>query len=478
MNKIFSLILVVAFLLFLPWSAQAADSSCYYWVAPNGSDANPGTVSQPWATLEHASETVPDNFCTVWFEPGVYYGAHRLNRRFDTPTLFRARYQYRSILEFSGAVVSISGGKNISLAGFDIRHSGLGAGALVVAIDQGKAGWAENITLRNNIIHDSYNNDLLKIYSGARFVTIESNLFYNQGLSEEHIDVNSATDVFIQDNIFFNDYPFSGRQANSASKQYIVIKDSNGDEDGLLASRRVRVRRNIFLNWQGNEKETFVQVGLDGKPYFEAIDVHIENNLFIGNSQNQAGAVFGVKGAQDIYFVNNTIVGDLPAQSYAMRVNITEQNPLNEYIYFMNNIWSDPTGTMGADKYGDENEFSDGDPAETENAFLDTNLYWNGGAKIPDGDFLSPLSDDLHYLVANPLLETNHTNLVLPHWSGAGFVSGSSSIRQEFIRLVRLYGSLPGTSPAINQANPAYAPPDDILRRPRRGLPDLGAYER
>lgn len=52
---------------------------------------------------------------------------------------------------------------------------------MVIQIDGSAAGFGERITLRNNIIHDSYNNDLLKIVSGARHIFIEGNIFYNQG---------------------------------------------------------------------------------------------------------------------------------------------------------------------------------------------------------------------------------------------------------------------------------------------------------
>jgi hypothetical protein len=54
-------------------SAKAALQSlltagCQYWVAPSpeGNDANPGSQAQPWASLEHAAASVPDNSCTVW----------------------------------------------------------------------------------------------------------------------------------------------------------------------------------------------------------------------------------------------------------------------------------------------------------------------------------------------------------------------------------------------------------------------------
>jgi hypothetical protein len=42
---------------------------------------------------------------------------------------------------------------------------------------------------------------------------------------------------------------------------------------------------------------------------------------------------------------------------------------------------------------------------------------------------------------------------------------------------VETYGQTPAHSPASGAANPAYAPVDDILGRPRSSTPSLGAYE-
>ena len=57
------------------------------------------------------------------------------------------------------------------------------------------------------------------------------------------------------------------------------------------------------------------------------------------------------------------------------------------------------------------------------------------------------------------------------------FLSGNSNIRDEFVRLAMLYGALPGNSAAVDQAEPGYAPSDDILGRARGGAPDMGAFE-
>ncbi|HZD11573.1 MAG TPA: hypothetical protein VE553_09540, partial [Candidatus Binatia bacterium] len=343
-------------------------ADCSYWVAPppEGGDENSGTFSRPWATMEHAAESVADNFCTVWFKDGLYTTANSLTQRYATPITFRAVHPYQAFLRRDNTVLELDGVRNMTFEGFVMSHSGPGAGKHVAIMDRSSEAWSENVIFRNNIFHDSFNNDLLKIHNGVRNVTVQGNLFYNQGPADQHMDVNSVTDIAIQDNIFFNDFPGSGRTIDFDTKHFIVIKDSNEGDDGLFGSQRIAVRRNIFLNWQG-EDATFVQIGNDGKPYYEANDVQVANNLMIGNSPFEMTAAFGVRGAKDITFSNNTVVGDLPAKSYAFWVSVTEQNPPNENIIFVNNIWSDPTGTMGVDLQGGPGEFSDGSPADTNN---------------------------------------------------------------------------------------------------------------
>ncbi len=455
-----------------------APQTCEHWVAPppEGVDTGPGTFAQPWATLEHAATTVPDNHCIVWFKDGIYTGESRLTRRFLNPVTFRAINAYMAIFEHDDSVISLSGVKNMVFEGFEFRHAGPASEAIVVSVHSDKGQWAEMITFRNNIFHDSYNDDLLKMYNGVRFATIEGNLFYNQGDSEQHMDVNSVTDSVIQDNIFFNDYAGSGRPVPEDTKAFIVIKDSGEEADGQLGSERVTVRRNIFLNWQGTTSQ-FLKIGNDGKPFHEGRDIVVENNLFVGNSPELIGAAFGVSGGRDILFRHNTIVGNLPAREYAFFVDMKDKNPINENVYFYNNIWSDFTGTMGSEVKGLPGRFSDGDPEESTSLILDNNLYWNGGASIPGGDLVSPLIDDINRLVADPLLNVAPENIVLPRWDGSWFISCKRLIRQEFVRLVMLYGALAGNSPAIGAAASSQAPSEDILGQPRTAQPDMGAYE-
>ncbi len=131
---------------------------------------------------------------------------------------------------------------------------------------------------------------------------------------------------------------------------------------------------------------------------------------------------------------------------------------------------------MGSD--GGSNDFADGAASEVTGLVLDDNLYWNNGAAIPVGDFFDPLVLDTHDTVANPQLNTNMAGLVLPRYTGSAFVSGNTTVRQEFVRLVNLYGAVPSGSPAVGAATVGQSPADDILGLPRPvGGPDLGAFE-
>ncbi len=426
-----------------------------YYVTTTGSDlSGTGSASAPWATIQHAVTNVPDG-STILVAPGTYAGRVRLDRAFPTGVVVRSQVPYQARLRNHGTVVTCYTGQGITLEGFDVAHDGPGSGALVIQIqdlrgEPGGSDFVSRIALRNNVIHDSFDNDLLKINNGAGDIQIEGNLFYNQSGHDEHIDINSVTDVTVQRNIFFNDFAGSGRVNGNDTGSFIVIKDSNGSDDTNIGSRRIDVRDNVFLNWQGSTGSNFVLVGEDGMPFHEAEDVEVENNLFLGNSPNVMRSAFGVKGARRITYRYNTVAGDLPALAFAMRLNREGANPANQDVAFEKNIWSDPTGTMGAENPTRPNDFSDTPPSDTASFVLERNLYWNGGAAVPeDGAELVNPSDDPFRITANPLLN-GQAGLVLPRWSdGVGlFADGSTTIGQARERLLLGYGAPAWGSPA------------------------------
>ncbi len=457
----------------------AAPQTETFYVATDGSDlTGDGSLGAPWETITHALDNVPDD-SLIFVRPGLYSGRIRIRGTFPIGVTIRSEIPYQAILENNDRVITAythpSGVEGITIEGFEMRHTGPGASPLVVHIDGGGDGSVSHITLRNNILHDSYDNDILKINNASHDILVEGNIFYNQTGSDEHIDINGVADVKVQDNIFFNDFAGSDRVNTNSTSSYIVIKDSNEGGDLYEGSRRITVRRNLFFNWEGSTGSNFVLVGEDGKDFFEAFDVLVENNLLLGNSANIMRAPFGVKGGRDITFRNNTVVGDLPAYAYAFRLNTEGDNPPNQNIQFFNNLWSDPTGSMGSNG-SNSNDFSDTPSGETSSFTLDNNLYWNGDTAIPtDPGELINYTDDLHRIVGDPLLP-DQSGLVPPRWTGGQFAGGSATIAEVFEAFVYQFGDPAPGSPIINAADPANAPADDILGNPRT-LPDLGAVE-
>ncbi|HEX4956467.1 MAG TPA: DUF1565 domain-containing protein [Thermoanaerobaculia bacterium] len=452
-----------------------------YWVATDGSDTSgDGSSANPWATITKAVDTVPDQ-ALVLVRPGTYNGRVNLRQTFAQGITVRAETPYQARLRHTQTVVTCYECQGVTLEGFDIAHSGAGAGALVIQIQDliGPPDHTSRVVLRDNVIHDSWNNDLVKINNGARDVLVEGNLFYNQSGSDEHIDVNSVDGVTVRGNVFFNDFAGSGRTNGNDTSSYVVIKDSNGSDDDLLGARNVVVSGNVFLHWEGSTGSSFVLIGEDGQPFHEAFDVVVENNLMLGDSANVMRVPFGIKGSRDVIFRHNTVVGDLPALAYAMRLNREGSNLQVEDASFFGNVWSDPTGTLGSTGAGNPNDFSDTPPADLLSFTLRRNHYWNGPNPLPfDAAERINTTDDTEGQVGNPQLPAA-TAIVPPRWNPASglFADGSVRIAQVLEKLVLERGTPGAGSPLFAAGDPAVAPATDILGRPRSANPTLGAVE-
>jgi len=231
------------------------------------------------------------------------------------------------------------------------------------------------------------------------------------------------------------------------------------------------VHRNVFLHWAGRPDQAFVQLGEDGVAEVEIDDALLENNLFLGDSAAPLAAPFQLKGAARVRVRANTIVGDLPGGSYGFRIGTEGSNPPVAGFTLRNNVFHDPTGTMGTrvvSSYG---------LVDVGSIVLDRNLYWNASAALPGGSV--PPSADARRVVADPGLAADQSGIVLPRWDEAAgrFPSGSTTIREEFLRLVAAWGALPAGSPAADVADPSDMPGDDIRGLQRDSTPDLGAFE-
>jgi len=306
-----------------------------FYVSPGGQDAGSGSLRSPWRTLAHALDAVPDQGAVIIAAAGVYNECVVVKRRFRSRLTVRAATPYRVVWSCDQPthILKVGGGRNITFQGFEFRRPKQGNLPNFVAVWRAGDKWAESITFRDNIFHDTHDSDLLHLGGGARDLLVEGNVFYNQaGRDGQHIDVNSAVDVVIRDNIFFND----GVRPDTNS--FIVVKDSEGREDGILGARNVTIRGNVFLNWKGGER-AFVMVGEDGVAYYEAIGVTIADNLMLATSPARLFAPIAVRGSRDVTVRDNTVAGALPCRYSGVAAYRVKDNRANANLDISGNTW-------------------------------------------------------------------------------------------------------------------------------------------
>lgn len=445
-----------------------------FYVGPTGTDdlsSGRGTTpGNPWRTINFGVANVPDNDATLMVLDGTYTNPEvSLSRAFTTRLTLKAQNPYRAILTNTGGkqLLRAFGGANYVIEGFV-----LGPSQSVTMIQLGEA--SNRFTFRNNIFRDSNNNDILKINDRTTDIVIAGNIFYNHGDSDEDIDLNAILNATVEDNIFFSDYPGSGRPISSVARSNIVVKNSPCQWDASFCnnwSKNVTIRRNVFLNWQGAPSANFIRVGEDGTPAYEAQDVLIENNLMVGNSANKIEAPIGIEASKNVTVRNNTVTGDLPARGYV--VSLRASGYQTQGVTIANNVWADSAGTM--------NIFSLGADAGVSLVTFARNLFWNNGNSLPaSADGGLEASDDAQRIMQDPKLPAIGS-VVLPRYDTATgqFLSGKATIAEEFQRLVNLYGVPAAGSSVVDAADAAQAASEDILQQARTGGtgPDLGAVE-
>jgi hypothetical protein len=451
-----------------------------FYLSPSGSDSTgTGSRQTPWRTLQHATSRIPDDGSTLVLLDGRYEESQAVARQFRNICTVKAEHPYRARLgggPRQNRALTCYSAANVIFQGLEIAGSGATQGEYMVHISTPRT---HHLVFEDCIVHDCYDNDMVKINDFTHHILFRNCVFYNQtdGGGFQHFDINTCTDVCLEGSIFFNDYAGSGRPSANRSQGFIVAKNSGSTPD---VTRRIFLGRNIFLNWDGKPDMAFILLGEDGKPFCEAQQVLIENNLFLHNSPVRSwGTLLYKGGLRDITFRANTVSGH-PAVKWtgaesAVCLRI-EQNPPMDGLTFVNNIFSDPTGQMPRFSISGKETFAPGS-----RQVLLNNLYWNAGKPIPTEtkDVLTP-DRDTKKIMADPQLRNPGKGVTLPRWNAkkGAFLSGQKTIGGEFQRLVKLYAVPAAGSPAGGAADPAAMPKDDILGNPRGEKPDVGCYQR
>lgn len=98
-----SLLLLIASVASAPWPVDAAAFSGPFYVAPDGSNANPGTRERPWRTIQHAANRLRAGQ-TVYIRTGIY-------RERVRPKFSGARGRMISYRAYPGELPTIDGAR-------------------------------------------------------------------------------------------------------------------------------------------------------------------------------------------------------------------------------------------------------------------------------------------------------------------------------------------------------------------------------
>lgn len=412
--------------LVLALGAQASAET--YYVAPGGSDGGIGSQAAPWATLQHAADSVaPGDEVVV--ANGNYVGF-----LLSTAGTEAARITFRA--EGSGAIIDTpcETGDGISLS--NVGYVTIEGFHIIGATDKGIAHHdatpdepVHGLVIRNNLVEDT---DREGMYlSELADSLIEGNVIRGSGQSGETRShglylANAGSDNTI---IRGNDIGHAGPgESNGIHINGDVSVGGDGIASGLL------IEANILHDNAQNG------LNMDGVQ-----DTIVRNNLIYGNATNaiRGYAIDGAEGPRNLVVVNNTIHAGT-----GWCVRLTED--LGGLVVFDNILMSDSEngGSIGLDGTAGF--------ASASNAVADR---------------FTPDRDD--------------TILSLSEWQQLGYDTGSflATPAELFVATGTDY-QLSSAAPALDVGLASFegqdAPATDLLgaARPSGTGIDLGAYER
>ena len=292
-----------------------------YWVATDGDDGDPGTHDAPWATLQHAADSVGPG-ATVFVRRGVY--EQRVEVRVwgkpGRPITFAAAPDERVVLDGSSlevpagqnAMIAIDAGRYVTIRGFEITgYRSDVSGHVPIGIFV--TGAADHIRLAGNIVHDL----------GTTFEGRNGGDAHGIGVFGTDGD-HPIEEVEIVDNELAN--------LTLGSSEALVV---NGNvKDFLIEGNKVHDTNNIgidVIGFEGTAPDPTVDQARDGIVRGNEVwNIDSYGNPAYGNSRSADGIY--VDGGRDILIEGNTIhdvnIGIELASEHAGRStrNITARN--------------------------------------------------------------------------------------------------------------------------------------------------------
>ncbi len=330
-----SLLLILIVAMFSVLLLTPGRAATIYYVAPTGSDSNPGTLDKPFATLSYAATKVSAGD-SVYVRGGTYYfTSSQYIASVGTPSAHITYQSYpgeKAILDGSQMptnsynLVGVAGQYN-DFKDFELRNSK----------SVGLVAWGgKHIQFLNNVIHDSYTQAIFVGFNSditsASDINISANTVYSNGLVNRSRTANSwpeaiasgrASNVTITENRVFKNYGiginFILSNGGLAAKN--IVYDNYGANLYLDNATNITVEQNLI--YTTNDTNFYYGKGggtLEGQPASgiqaanEPYDISnplnsniIRNNIVIGG---HAGFYYGSYGKggglKNFVIANNT----------------------------------------------------------------------------------------------------------------------------------------------------------------------------
>jgi Tol biopolymer transport system component len=450
-----------------------------YYVATTGSDQNSGTLSQPFATIQHALNVGTHPGDTISVRAGTYHEKVSFPASGSVAGGFITLQAYpgeQAVLDGTGVagadMVFLNNVNYIRLIGFEITNdTGVNDGSGVRILGSG-----DHLQILHNIIHHIYGVSAMGVTVYGTSTTaavsnllIDSNVIYDcQPSPSEALTLNGNVNGFQVTNNIVHDVNNIGidmiggekdinptyETQNGTARGNNVFRARSNYGGGYAAGIYVDGGQNIVLEDNVSyQNDLGLEIGAENAG-ITASGIVVRNNLIHDN--DKAGLVFGgydatVGRVAHCSLYNNTVVNNdtLNAGFGQLWIQFGSNNQVANNIF-----WA---AANDIEVFTDTNTIAD---------TLDHNLYWaNDGA-------------------ANAQYVFNNNTYT-------GFAAYQKATGQDAHSLFRLTGfinakmkdfRLSSQSPAVNAGTSAaglFAPADfDGIARPQGAGVDIGAFDR
>ena len=382
-------------------------NSTAYYVATTGNDANPGTLSQPWKTIQKAADTMSGGD-TVYIRGGTY------NQRVNLYNLSNASGPFMTFTNYPGEEVILDGtgidiqygeglfnihkANYIRVSGLKVQHSN-GAGIYVY--------YSNNIEIDNNRTYDTVKSGVsvwgsTNVVVDGNDIALACNAHPNYPASEENISIASgSSNVEVKNNYV---HQAANIPDGYSGGEGINIKDGAHD---------VRVHNNVVhLDGRTDGKPSNrLAFGLDAWSH-ETYNVSFYDNVAYNNAngfviESEAGGT-----AHDIFVYNNIAYNNTKA-GFVIPNWAQNETSLKKNIQFINNTaYKNGIGIyINSVKIESvvirNNIFSqNGTPIQIGSGVPQVQITSDHNLTSGDPKFVNPAGGDFHVQAGSPAIDT------------------------------------------------------------------------